>query len=121
MLFILEYVIGVDYISCNALAFLSFPSLEAYFTFLMISSDKMIAIVFPFKHRKIMTKRVVAGAIILSWLLSMAFFFPKLYSTDIYTKAQKYGTCRSTKSGFLYKLDYSDNTHYHIINANSGY
>ena len=100
----LEYVVGVDYISCNVLDFLLFPSLEAYFTFLMISSDKMIAIVFPFKHRKIMTKHVVTGAIIVSWVLSMAFFFPKLYTIGIYTKKQKYGNCRSTEKGFLINL-----------------
>ena len=100
----LEYVIGLDFISCNVLAFLLFPSLEAYFTFLMISGDKMITIVFPFKHRKIMTKCVITGVIILSWMLSVAFFFPRLNSTDIYTKSQKYGNCRSTNSGFLLNL-----------------
>ena len=101
---ILEYVLGIDYISCNVLDFLLFPSLEIYFTFLMISVDKMIAIKFPFKHRKIVTSRVVAGTIAVSWMLSAALFVPRLNVIDVDNKVQKYGTCRSTDSGFLLNL-----------------
>jgi len=101
---ILEYVLGIDYISCNVLDFLLFPSLEMYFTFLMISVDKMIAIKFPFNHRKIVTSRVVAGTIAISWMLSAALFVPRLHVIGADNKVQKYGTCRSSDNGFLLNL-----------------
>ena len=43
-----------DFISCNAFAFMLYPIVVIYFTFLVMSTDKVIAITFPFKHCEIM-------------------------------------------------------------------
>ena len=48
-----------------------FPVIVGHFTYLMISVDKVIAIVFPYKHKNIMTPRVVVGMITTAWLLSV--------------------------------------------------
>ena len=44
------------------------------FTYLMISVDKVIAIKFPFKHKKFMTPHVVASMITTTWLSAVLFF-----------------------------------------------
>ena len=57
-----------DFITCNVYKFLFHPVLVIHFTFLMISVDKTITIILPFKYRKIMTVHAVACIIAASWL-----------------------------------------------------
>ena len=70
-----------DFIACNVYHFLTSPSVEFYYTFLMISVDKMIAIAYPYKYRKTMTPRVVGYMIAASWILAVALQTPKLFKS----------------------------------------
>ncbi|XP_065920595.1 galanin receptor 2a-like [Dysidea avara] len=83
-----------DFISCNVYFFLLFPSLEIYFSYFMTSLDKLIVIMYPFKHREIMTPRVVKYAITASWFLSVALFINKLFiDSSGYRKVAVFGSC----------------------------
>ena len=89
------HVTGVgDFIGCNVYFFLLFPSLEIYFSYLMISLDKLIAITYPFKYRQMITPRVIAYAITASWGLSIALFINKLFiDSSGYRKVAAFGSC----------------------------
>ena len=67
-LIIIGYFTGKwDQIGCHVSYFFLFPFTVAYFTYAMISVDKVIAITFPLRHRKIMKPRVVVGIITTKW------------------------------------------------------
>jgi len=67
----IDFALGLGLINCNVRKFLLFPITVNHFTYLMISVDKVIAIKFPFKHKKMMTPFVVFGMITSSWLLAV--------------------------------------------------
>ena len=93
-----------DFIACNVYQFLSTPSVELYYTFLMISVDKMIAILYPYKYRKIMTPHIAGYAIATSWILAIALSTPRLFSPGDYTKVAEYGICLSNGGSLLESL-----------------
>ena len=66
-----EWVTGLDLLSCNVVHFLLFPIVVIHFTYLMISVDKVISIAFPYKHRNIMTPRGVASMTTTAWVLGL--------------------------------------------------
>ncbi|XP_065895049.1 olfactory receptor 11A1-like [Dysidea avara] len=68
----IDYVIGVDLLSCKARQFFFSPIVEVHFTYLMISFDKVIGVAFPYKHKRIMTPRAVASIIIITWALAIS-------------------------------------------------
>ena len=77
---IVAYAIGVDdLLSCSVKQFLLFPVMLIHFTSVMISVDKVIAIAFPFKHTKIMTRHTIGGVIIASWLLAILLCVNRLF------------------------------------------
>jgi len=98
---ILEDKIGLDLISCNIFQFFLFPVIEIYFMFLVISVDKMIAILSPFKYRQIMTSRFVKLIIAVTWFLSFALFIRKLFNPARYQKVAEFGACSSIGVTFL--------------------
>jgi len=99
------YITGVgDFIACNVYQFLTTPSAEFCCTFLMISVDKMIAIVYPYKHRKMMTPRIAGYTIVASWILAIALSTPRLFSPGDYTKVAEYSMCLSNGGSLLETL-----------------
>ena len=102
---VIGYISGVgDFIACNVYQFLTLPSAEFYYTFLMISVDKLIAIVYPYKHRKIMTPRIAGYTIVASWILAIALSTPRLFNPGDYTKVAEYSMCLSSGSSLLEAL-----------------
>ena len=100
----LEDKIGLDLIGCNVFQFFLFPVVEIYFMFFVISIDKMIAIMFPFKYRQIMTSRFVNLIIAVTWFLSFALFICKLFNPAGYQKVAEFGACSSVGATFLETL-----------------
>ena len=90
-----------DFISCHVFRFLRFPVVVLNATFLIISVDKVIAIISPFKHKRMMTPHVIAGIIVVAWLLPMLLFMHTLFSSDGIIKVAQFGTCASTGSSFI--------------------
>jgi len=97
----LEDKIGQDLIGCNVFQFFLFPAVEIYFMFFVISVDKTIAIMFPFKYRKIMTSRFVKLIIAVTWFLSFALFIRKLFNPAGYQKVEEFGACLPIGATFL--------------------
>jgi len=96
------YATGVgDFIPCHVFKFLLFPVVVLNATFLIISVDKVIAILYPFRHKKMMTPHTIAGIIVASWLLPMLLYVHALFNADGFTKVAQYGTCISTGSAFI--------------------
>ena len=80
----IDYVLELGLLSCNVRQFLLFPMAVNHFTYLTISVDKVIAIKFPFKHKKFMTPHVVTSMITTTWLLAVLFFVRFLNDHDEY-------------------------------------
>ncbi|XP_065886668.1 trace amine-associated receptor 8c-like [Dysidea avara] len=93
-----------DFIPCHVFKFLLFPVVVLNATYLIISVDKVVAITFPFKHRRMMTPRAIAGIIAVTWLLPMLLFVHTLFNADGFIKVAQYGTCISTGSAFVEAL-----------------
>ena len=89
----IDYVIGVDLLSCNVRQFFFSPIVEVHFTYLMISVDKVIGIAFPYKHRKILTPRVVASMLVTTWALAVLLSVNSLISN--YKDVPQYDLCAS--------------------------
>ena len=92
-----------DFINCRVFKFLLFMVMVIFSTYLMISVDQIIVVTFPFKHKKIMKCRVIAGSIASMWILS-ALMFTHVFFSDGYIKTAQYGTCLSEGSTFLNTL-----------------
>ena len=92
------YATGVgDFISCRIYAFFVVVTvLVIYCTILMISVDKVIAIAFPFKHRKIMKPRVIVGSITAAWLLAILLQVHIFFNSG-YMRISQHGICISEK------------------------
>jgi len=102
---VVGHIAGVgDFIGCNVYHFIVCPIVELYYTFLMISADKMIAIVHPYQHKKMMTPCVVACTITASWVLTIGLASPKLFSPGDYTKVAQYSACLSHGHSHIEKL-----------------
>ena len=67
-----------DLIDCNLFRFLYVPGLVVSSSYVIISGDMVIAIAFPFKYKQAMTPRVIAGMIIVAWILAIIPFVPML-------------------------------------------
>jgi len=93
-----------DFVACNMYQFATSAGIELYYTFLMISVDKMVAIVYPYKYRNIMTSRVVTYTITASWILAVVPIIPKLFDPGDYTRVAEYGACLSNEGSLLSNL-----------------
>jgi len=99
------YLTGIgDFITCNVFTFLLFPIVETSFMYFMISVDKVIAIVFPYKYRQIMTTRAVKCMIATTWSLSLALYVRRLFILDSHTKVSQFGAYIPAKSSFFESL-----------------
>ena len=93
-----------DFIGCNIFVFMLYPTGIVFFTFLVMSIDKVIAITFPFKHREVMKPRVVFGIIVVKHILAILIYIRTLFSSDGYTKVAQFGACTRNDSGLLENL-----------------
>ena len=99
------YITGLgDFIDCNVYQFLLSPTVELYYSFLLISFDKVIAIAMPFKHRRVMRPHIVAYLITASWILAIVPFTPKLFNPGSYEKVPQYSACLSMGGSFIESL-----------------
>ena len=91
----ISYQLGVESpVSCFPLKTRVLPFLVYNLSFVLIAGDKVIAIAFPFKHKRIMTSRVVAAVVGGVWLISL---IPTVYvfinDVDGITKVPELGSC----------------------------
>jgi len=94
-----------DLISCKVFFLPFLPSLLTGIMYVMISVDKVTAIAFPFKYRKIMTPRTACKIIITSWglaVLHSTFVF--FFVSNTYIKVASYGICVLAKPSFALSI-----------------
>ena len=93
-LIIIGYFIGKwDHIGCHVSYFFLFPFTVAYFTYAMISVDKVITITFPLRYHQIMKPRVVVGIITTKWVVAIMLFSYHLFNPNGFIKVAKFGAC----------------------------
>jgi len=88
------YATGLgDFINCRVFTFffLILP-LMVYITYLMISVNQVIAIAFPYKHKKIIKCHVIIGSIVAAWLLAILAQV-HVFLNSGYVKVAQYGRC----------------------------
>ena len=78
----IQYTSELRLLSCSVHKFLFFPSTVIHLTYLMIAADKVMAIAFPFKHKKVMKPRIVAGIITTLWIVAALFSMKEFFSSD---------------------------------------
>ena len=99
------YATGIgDFINCRIFVFLLFPIFVIQYTYLLISVDKVIAIAIPFKHRKIMRRRVIIGSIVSGWLVSILLYSRHVFFNPGYIKVAQYGICQELDINFIFFL-----------------
>jgi len=79
-------------IPCHVFKFLLFPTVVHNASFLKISVDKVIAVTYLLKHKRMMTPRVIAGIIVFTWVVAMLLFVCSLFNVDGYITVAQYGT-----------------------------
>ncbi|XP_065895944.1 trace amine-associated receptor 8a-like [Dysidea avara] len=89
-----------NFINCSLLNFTYHPVIAYHTTFIMISIDKVVAIGFPFKYKRIMNQHVVTGMICISWLLALAISVHILFTKSGH-EVPEYGVCLSEGIDFL--------------------
>ena len=88
------YVTGLeDSIDCNVLIFMYYPTGIIFLTFLLMSIDKVIAVVFPFRHRKFMKPQVVCGILVAKHLLVVLIYAKNLLFPRSFIKVAQFGVC----------------------------
>ena len=88
------YATGLgDFINCRVFIFffLILP-VVVYITYLMISVNQVIAITFPYKHKKIMKRHVIIGSITAAWLMATLLHVHVFFHSG-YIKIAQYGRC----------------------------
>ena len=92
--------IGADLTHCGLFNFAYHPVIAYHATFVMISIDKVIAITFPLRYKGLVTHRVVAGSICISWLFAV---FASIHTFFVRQNAKlpKYGICDFITKDFL--------------------
>jgi len=88
------YATGLgDFINCRVFMFffLILP-VVVYITYLMISVNQVIAITFPYKHKKIMKRHVIIGSITVAWLVAILLQVHVFFNSD-FIKIAQYGRC----------------------------
>ena len=102
-----SFQLGVEpFITCIAVKLRLLPSLANNFSLAVIAGDKLLAMVyirtFPFKYKKIMTPRLVAGIVSSVWLLAIVpTVYAVAFNTDGYVMVPKYGACLANDNAFL--------------------
>ena len=82
-----------DFINCRVFMFFFFIlPVVVYITYLMISVNQVIAIAFPYKHKKIMNRYVIIGSITVAWLVA-ALLQVQVFFNSGYIKIAQYSRC----------------------------
>ena len=100
---IISFALGVEsFIGCFVLKFRLLPFYVNNMSFVIIAADKVVAIRFPFKHKRMMTSRVVAVVISGAWLIAI---IPTAYTitfdVDGVTDVPQYGACLFEGNAFV--------------------
>jgi len=90
-----------DLISCKVFLLPFLPSCLTGIMYVVISVDKVIAIAFPYKYRKIMTTHTACKVIIVSWVLAVLRCAPIVFFGGNYDKMASYGICVLLESSFV--------------------
>jgi len=71
----------------------------------VVAADKVVAIRFPFKYRRMMTPHVVAVVIGGQWLIAITLTtYAIVFNTDEISYTPKYGACIFGRSAFIVAL-----------------
>ena len=96
-LFEVEYLI-----SCKEFLLPFLPAGLAGVLYVVLSVDKVIAIAFPFKYRKILTPRTACKIIIVSWILAvLRCAFTIFFGNNYFIKVASYDICVLIKTSFI--------------------
>jgi len=100
---IITFQLGVESLfDCTAFKFYYIPFHVNNISFVIIATDKVIAISSPFKYRRIMTPRVVAAVISGAWLLALIpTTLSIIFDVDGYYQVAKYGICFAEGAALL--------------------
>ena len=92
---IISFVLGLEsFIRCFAFKLRMLPFYVNNMSFVIIAADKMVAIKFPFKHKKMMTPHVVAAFIGGAWLVAVIPTVSTIiFNVDGVTDVPEYGAC----------------------------
>jgi len=93
----ISYQLGVESpISCYLLSDKILPYYVTIISFMIIATDKAIAVISPFKYRRLMTSCTIATIIIGVWLFSIIpTAYIVIYGADGRTEIPEYRTCLS--------------------------
>ena len=97
---IISFQLGMEPpVSCTVFLCLLLSLHVNNFTLVIMAADKVVAVTFPFKHKKMMTRHVVAAVIGGAWLIAV---IPTTVTItldgDSYKAVPKYGICVATGS-----------------------
>ena len=92
---IISYVLSVEsFISCYALKLQLIPYNTINLSFVIIAADNVITIRFPFKHKRMMTPRVVAAIVSGLWLIAVIpTASTMIFNVDGVLEVPQYGAC----------------------------
>ncbi|XP_065905050.1 adenosine receptor A2b-like [Dysidea avara] len=91
-----------DVFSCMLYKFGNLPALVTNISFVTIAADKVIAVTFPFKHKRMMTPRAIAAIISGVWLLALIPTISSvIFNTDGVIDVPEYGACVFKGTGFI--------------------
>ena len=90
----ISFQMGVESFDCTAFKLYYIPFHVNIISFVIIAADKVLAITFPFKHKRMMTLRVVTAVITGAWLLALIpTTLAIILDVDGYYQVAKYGIC----------------------------
>ena len=99
---VISFQLGAEsFIGCTLFKCLLLPLHVNIMSLVIIAADKVLAITSPFKHKRMMTPRVVAAVISGSWLLAV---IPTVYSIITVSKGievLEYGACILEENSFV--------------------
>ena len=97
------FQLGVEsFITCVKFKWTIFPLHINNMSFVIIAADKAMAIRNPFKHKRMMTSRIIAAVIIGVWLLAVIpTTITIILDVDGYEEIPEYGTCVATGPAYL--------------------
>ena len=101
-----SYIIGIqDPFRCDVFHFFLFPIFITFYTFVMLSVEKFIAIKYALRYKAIVTHHRVYQAIAAGWVIAPLFEFTEftygLIAGNEYDKSSRFGFCFSKQASFV--------------------
>ena len=91
---IISFQLGVEsFLGCYAVHFRLLSLHINNMSLVIIAADKVVAITSPFKHKRMMTPRVIAAVITSAWLLAIVPAVYSIVNVDVLVEVPEYGTC----------------------------